>query len=116
MDELKPGVSINTIELFASAGGKRVMKKKDRFMFIDYLFEHLTDHPLTSKKDVAKKLADDFRAIHPDLKVNENWIYRLFCAGIYKDEEGKYGFKLVDCTVDEACEKPTLLEKAFKRT
>ena len=105
---------INTNDLFKSAGSKRMMKKEDRYELINYLFEHISDIKTASKKETARKISDGFKLEHPDLKVNENWIYRLLMGGIYC-KNGEYGFESLDITVDEACEKPSKLEKEFKR-
>ncbi len=105
---------LNTNDLFKSEGSKRMMKKQDRYALIDYLFQHIAECKTPSKKETARKISDGFKLEHPELKINENWVYRLLMGGIYC-KDGKYGFDSLEITVDEACEKPSKLEKEFKR-
>ena len=93
---------------------KRTMKEQDRRMFIEYLFDQVKTLGTLSKKQMAKKISDSFKEAHPELKLNEVWVYRLFLAGIYKDAEGKYGYDNVKCDFDESCRHPSLLDKALR--
>lgn len=106
---------IRTNALFGTTK-RRLMNKKERLAFIDYMFEHLPEMKLSSKKNISRTLTDDYKELHPDLKINETWVYRLLLAGIYKDEEGNYDFENIEgCTVKEACSCPAALEAAMRR-
>lgn len=118
MNETKPqtgmpdgGIHMN--DLCSSHRLTRNMKEEERRMFIDYMFEHVETSEKLSKKSMAKRLSDMFKEGHPELKLNEVWVYRLLLAGIYKDKNGNYGFDNIECDFDESCKKPSLLIKAL---
>ena len=106
-------IAIRTNDLFGKTESKR-MTKEDRLTFIGYLFDTIPSLSFTSKKDLAKKVVQQYREEHPEHKLNECWVYRLLLADIYRNEVGEYGFENIDFTVDEACEKPAILEKITK--
>lgn len=92
------------------------MKKEDRLKFIDYLFDHVIGMESSSKKDASKKISKMFKEEHPNLLLNEMWVYRLLLAGIYKDSEGHYGFQnITEMTVDEVCDKPAAFEQLMRK-
>ena len=93
---------------------RRTMKEQDRRMFVDYLFEQVKTLGTLSKNQMAKKISESFKEAHPELKLNEVWVYKLFVAGIYKNAEGKYGFDNVDCDFDAVCKHPSVLDKALR--
>lgn len=93
---------------------RRNMNKDDRRNFIDHLFDVFETLDKSSKKQTAKQITSQYKEEHPDLKLNEMWVYRLLLAGIYKNDEGEYGFDNVDCDFDEMLSKPSILEKALR--
>ena len=93
---------------------RRNMTKEDRRIFIDHLFDVFETLDKTSKKRTAKQISNQYKEEHPDLKLNEMWVYRLLLAGIYKNDEGEYGFDNIDCDFEEMLSKPSILEKALK--
>lgn len=113
MSEKKQVTAIRTNALFGEVESKR-MTKEDRLSFIDYLFDMIPKLSFKSKKDLSKKVAKQYREEHPEHKLNECWVYRLLLGGIYRDEDGNYGFENITVSVDEACEKPMILEKLGK--
>lgn len=116
MSEVKPIITINTNDMFGSSNGKQRMKKEDRLKFIDYLFDHVMDIESSSKKDASKKISKMFKDDHPNLLLNEMWVYRLLLAGIYKDSEGHYGFQnITEMTVEDVCGKPAAFERLMRK-
>lgn len=111
-----PSEPIHINDLCRNGMHKRTMREQDRRMFIEYLFDQVKTLGALSKKQMAKKISDSFKEAHPELKLNEVWVYRLFLAGIYKDTEGKYGYDNVKCDFDESCKHPSLLDKALRNT
>lgn len=97
-----------------SQSSKQVMKEEDRRAFIDFLFQELETIKKMSKKQIAKTISDKYKEEHPNLKLNEVWVYRLLLGGIYRNDDGQYGFDKIDCDFDEMLSKPSILEKALK--
>lgn len=97
-----------------SQSSKQVMKEEDRRAFIDFLFQELETIKKMSKKQIAKTISDKYKEEHPDLKLNEVWVYRLLLGGIYRNDNGQYGFDKIDCDFDEMLSKPSILEKALR--
>lgn len=93
---------------------KQVMKEEDRRTFIDFLFQELETIKKMSKKQIAKTISDKYKEEHPNLKLNEVWVYRLLLGGIYRNDNGQYGFDRIECDFDEMLSKPSILEKALK--
>lgn len=105
--------AIHTDDAFETSD-KKVMNADDRRKFVIYLFETFDSLDKTSKKKAAKQCVEEYRKLHNDLKVNEMWVYRLLLAGIYKDENGNFGFDNIDCDFEEMIAKPSILEKKLK--
>ena len=108
---IKKGIHSNDICKQSSL--RRTLKKEDRLSFIEFMFEEFKTIEKTSKKSMAKRISDKYKELHPDLKLNEVWVYRLILAGIYKDENDHYGFDNVECDFDAMLSKPLLLDMAL---
>lgn len=108
---IKRGIHANDICKQSSL--RRTLKKEDRLSFIEFMFEEFKTIEKTSKKSMAKRISDKYKELHPDLKLNEVWVYRLILAGIYKDENDHYGFDNVECDFDAMLSKPSLLDMAL---
>lgn len=108
---IKRGIHANDICKQSSL--RRTLKKEDRLSFIEFMFEEFKTIEKTSKKSMAKRISDKYKELHPDLKLNEVWVYRLLLAGIYKDENDHYGFDNVECDFDAMLSKPSLLDMAL---
>ena len=108
---IKRGIHANDICKQSSL--RRTLKKEDRLSFIEFMFEEFKTIEKTSKKSMAKRISDKYKEVHPDLKLNEVWVYRLILAGIYKDENDHYGFDNVECDFDAMLSKPSLLDMAL---
>lgn len=108
---IKRGIHANDICKQSSL--RRTLKKEDRLSFIEFMFEEFKTIEKTSKKSMAKRISDKYKELHPDLKLNEVWVYRLILAGIYKDENDHYGFDNVECNFDAMLSKPSLLDIAL---
>lgn len=57
---------------------RRNMNKDDRRNFIDHLFDVFEILDKSSKKQTAKQITAQYKEEHPDLKLNEMWVYRLY--------------------------------------
>ena len=90
------------------------MTPEDRLSFIDFLFEHIQTLEKGSRNKISKEIVNAYKEKHPDKKLNESWVYRLLLGGIYRNEDGKYGFTHIDCSVEDVCSNPSMLEKALK--
>ena len=110
---IKRGIHANDICKQSSL--RRTLKKEDRLSFIEFMFEEFKTIEKTSKKSMAKRISDKYKELHPDLKLNEVWVYRLILAGIYKDENDHYGFDNVECDFDAMLSKPSLLDMALNK-
>lgn len=114
MDESKTiPTTLRTDALFKEISRGKTMSKEERIKFIDFMFTHIQTLEKASRNKIAKELTRLYKEKHPDLKLNEMWVYRLLLAGIYI-EEGKYGFAHIDCSVEDVCSNPSMLEKALK--
>lgn len=105
--------TLRTDALFKEISRGKTMSKEERLNFINFMFEHIQTLEKGSRNKIAKEITRMYKEEHPGLKLNEMWVYRLLLAGIYV-EKGKYGFAHIDCSVEDICSIPSMLEKALE--
>ena len=86
------------------------MTPKDRYEFIDWMFNNFNSFDMTKTRwNLAKEIVEKFRS-QKNLQLSIDWVNVLLKLKICKYEDGTYGFKgETKLTVDDVCQSPSII-------